>query len=121
MNRGKLKGTVNVCIQVGDVKPFPKRQKVVASSIVVNHPIDRSGEVQLMAKGIELNSEAHGLGGQCRLVNMEGVSVLVGFHTWVDNRVQIDSGAADIDWYSAQGANGVPKLAAFNEGSAIVP
>jgi hypothetical protein len=35
MNRGKLKGTVNVCIQVGDVKPFPKRQKVVVSSIVV--------------------------------------------------------------------------------------
>jgi hypothetical protein len=45
VNRGKLKGTVNVCIQVGYVKPFPKRQKVVASSIVVNHPINRSGEV----------------------------------------------------------------------------
>ncbi len=99
MNRGKLKGTMNVCIQVGDVKPFPKRQKVVASSIVVNHPIDQSGEVQLMAKGIELNSEVYGPGGQCRLVNMEGVSVLVGFHTWVDNRVQIDDGAANIDWY----------------------
>ncbi len=27
-NRGKLEGTVNIGIQVGDVKPFPKRQKV---------------------------------------------------------------------------------------------
>jgi hypothetical protein len=24
-NRGKLEGTMNVCIQVVDVKPFPKR------------------------------------------------------------------------------------------------
>ncbi len=37
VNRGKLKGRVNVCIQVGDVKPFPKRQKVVVSSIVIGH------------------------------------------------------------------------------------
>ncbi len=35
VSRGKLKGTVNVCIQVGDVKPFPKRQEVMVSSIVV--------------------------------------------------------------------------------------
>ncbi len=52
-----------------------------------------------MAKGIKLNSEVNGLGGQCCLVNMEGVSMLMGFHTWVDNRVQIDSGAANIDCY----------------------
>jgi hypothetical protein len=35
VNRGKLKRTLNVCIQVGDVKPFLKRQKDMASSIVV--------------------------------------------------------------------------------------
>jgi hypothetical protein len=35
MNRGKLKGTMIVCIQVGDVKPFLKRQKVMALSIVI--------------------------------------------------------------------------------------
>jgi hypothetical protein len=52
-----------------------------------------------MAKGIELNSEDDGQGGQCRLVNIEGVSTLVGFHAWVDNRVQTDGGAANIDWY----------------------
>jgi hypothetical protein len=34
-NRGKLKRTANVCIQVVEVNPFPKRQKVVASSTVV--------------------------------------------------------------------------------------
>jgi hypothetical protein len=34
-NRGELKRTTNVCIQVGDVKPFPKRQKVVVSNIAV--------------------------------------------------------------------------------------
>ncbi len=34
-NRGKLEETINVCIQVGDVKPFLKRKKVVASSIAV--------------------------------------------------------------------------------------
>ncbi len=34
-NIGKLEGTMNLCIQVGDFKPFPKKQKVVVSSIVV--------------------------------------------------------------------------------------
>ncbi len=37
VNRGKLKGTVNVCIQVGYIKPLSKRQKIVVSSIVVRH------------------------------------------------------------------------------------
>jgi hypothetical protein len=37
MGRDELKGNVNVCIQVGDVKPFPKRQNIVASSIVFRH------------------------------------------------------------------------------------
>jgi hypothetical protein len=72
---------------------------IVVAEPVMNHPIDRSTEVQLMAKGIELNLEVDGLRGHCRLVNMEGMSALVGFHTWVDNRIQIDGGAADIDWY----------------------
>ncbi len=72
---------------------------IVVVEPVVNHPINRSTEVQLTTKGIELNLEVHGLGGQCRLVNMEGVSMLVGFHIWVDNRVHIDDGAVDIDWY----------------------
>ncbi len=35
MNRGKPKGTMNVCIQVGDVKPFWRRQKAMALRIVV--------------------------------------------------------------------------------------
>jgi hypothetical protein len=52
---------------------------VVVAEPVVNHPINHSTEIQLMAKGIELNSEVRGLGGQCCLVNMEGVSMLVGF------------------------------------------
>jgi hypothetical protein len=34
-SRRKLKGTMNIGIQVGNVKPFLKRQMVVASSIVV--------------------------------------------------------------------------------------
>jgi hypothetical protein len=72
---------------------------VVVVEPVVNHSINRSAEIQLMAMGIELNLEVDGLGGQCCLVNMEGVSVLVGFYTWVKNRVQIDGGSADIDWY----------------------
>jgi hypothetical protein len=72
---------------------------VVVVESVMNHPIDCSAEVQLMAKGIELNLEVDALGGQCHLVNMEGVSTLMGFHTWVNNRVQIGGGEADIDWY----------------------
>jgi hypothetical protein len=72
---------------------------IVVAEPVVNHPINHSTEVQLMAKGIELNSEVDGLGGQCRLIYMEGVSTLVGFHTWVDDRLQIDGGAVGIDWY----------------------
>jgi hypothetical protein len=52
-----------------------------------------------MAKGIKLNSKVNGLGGKCRIVNMEGVSTFMGFHTWVNNRVQIDNGAANIEWY----------------------
>ncbi len=72
---------------------------VIVAEPVANHPINHIAEVQLMAKGIELNLEVNGLGGQCRLVIMEGMSMLVGFHTWVDNRVQIDGGVTDIDWY----------------------
>jgi hypothetical protein len=72
---------------------------VVVAGPVGNHPIDHSAEVQLMVEGVKLNSEVNGLGGQSRLVHMEGVSTLVGFHTWVNDRVQIDGEAADIDWY----------------------
>jgi hypothetical protein len=81
--------------KLAEVKPA----FVVVAEPVVNHPIDCSPEVQLMAKGVELNLDVNDLGGQCHLVIMEGMSVLVGFHTWVDDRVQIDSGAANIDWY----------------------
>jgi hypothetical protein len=81
-------------VDLAEVKPAV----FVVAEPVVNHPINRSTEVQLMAKGVELSLEIDGLGGQCRLVNVEGVSMHTGFHTWVDDRVQIDSGAADIDW-----------------------
>jgi hypothetical protein len=94
---------------------------VVVAEPVINYPIDRSTEIQLMAKGIELNSEVDGLGGQCRLVNMESVSALGGFHTWVDNRVQIEVEQPTLTGTSVRGANRVPKLAAFDEGLAIVP
>jgi hypothetical protein len=72
---------------------------VVVAEPVTNHPINHSAEVQLMAKGIEVNSEVDGLLRECCLVNMEGMSAFVGFHTWIDNWVQIDGGAANIDWY----------------------
>ncbi len=72
---------------------------LVLAEPVVNHPIDPSAKVQLIAKGVKLNLEVNSLGAQCRLVNMEDLSALVGFHTWVDDRVHIDGGAADIDWY----------------------
>ncbi len=62
----------------------------VVARLVMNHLIDCSAEIQLMAKGVKLNLEVDGLGGQCCLVNMEGMSALMGFHTWVNDRVQID-------------------------------
>ncbi len=34
-NGGKLKWTVNVCIKMCNIEPFPKGQKVVALSIVI--------------------------------------------------------------------------------------
>jgi hypothetical protein len=72
--------------ELAEVKPAV----VVVAEQVVNHTIDHSAEVQLTAKGVKLNSEVSGLGGQCRLVNMKGLSMLVGFHSWVDDRVQIE-------------------------------
>ncbi len=80
---------------MAEVKPAV----IVVAKPVVNHPINCSAEVQLMAKGVELNVEVNGLGGQCHLVNVESMSARVGFHTWVNDRVQIDGGAANIDWY----------------------
>jgi hypothetical protein len=93
---------------------------VVAES-VVNHPIDNSAEVQLMAKGVELNLEVDGLGGQYSLVDMKGLSMLVGLHTCLDDRVQIDGGVADIDWYEHARGKQKTELVAFNGGLAIVP
>ena len=93
----------------------------VVARLVMNHLIDCSAEIQLMAKGVKLNLEVDGLGGQCRLVNMESVSALGGFHTGVDNRVQIEVEQPTLTGTSVRGANRVPKLAVYNEGLAIVP
>jgi hypothetical protein len=81
--------------ELAEVKPAV----IVVPEPVVNHPIDRRAEVQLMVKGVKLNLEVDGLGRLFRLVIVEGMSMLMGFHTWFDDRVQIDGGSANIDCY----------------------
>ncbi len=47
--------------------------------------------------------------------------MLMGFHTWVNDRVQIDGGAADIDWYECVRGKPSTQQAAFDEELTVVP
>ncbi len=68
---------------------------------VINYPINRCTQVQLMDKGVELNTEVDTLGGEGCLVDVECMSAFVRQHGLVNDWIQIDGGPADVDWHKS--------------------
>ena len=58
---------------------------------------DCSSQVQLVAKGIELNGEVDILQREGGLVDVEGMGTLVSGHALVDDGIQIDRRSTDVD------------------------
>ena len=67
----------------------------------VNHPINRCTQVQVMAKGIELNTEANTLGGEGCLVDLERMGVFVRHHGLANDQIQTDGGPTNVDWHKS--------------------
>jgi hypothetical protein len=64
---------------------------------VLNDPIDRCTEVQLMAECVELSAEVNTLGRQSCNVDVECMRSFVRWHALIDDRIKIDGGTTDGD------------------------
>ncbi len=62
---------------------------------VLNDPVDRHTEVQLMAKCVELSAEVNTLGRQSCNVDVECMRSFMRWHALINDRIKIDGGTTD--------------------------
>jgi hypothetical protein len=69
------------------LKQLKVKPAVLKEPPFFEHALDRSAEVQLSPKHVKHDAEVEGLRCESRLVNLEGISMLVNHHCVVNNRV----------------------------------
>ena len=77
---------------------------------IAKDAINDGAQIELGAKSVEHHTTIDARGGECSLVDLEGVGMLRQLHCRVDGRVKLDGHLVNLDWLDGPGNKHIVRL-----------
>jgi len=77
---------------------------------IAEDAIDDGAQIELGAESVEHHTTIDARGGECSLVDLEGVGMLRRLHCQVNGRVKLDGHLVNLDWLDGPGNKHIVRL-----------